>query len=94
VRTGRVYIRDSTMVSPMAILLFGGDIQVRHAQEQLVVDGWVVFKSPARIAVLVRELRRNLDALLARKFEDPNLDIRTEGRALNDAILRLIKNES
>jgi ATP-dependent RNA helicase DHX57 len=94
VRTSRVFIRDSTMVSPFAILLFGGGIEVRHTDEQLVVDDWAVFKSPARVAVLVRELRRNLDGLLMRKFENPSLDVHKEGRSVNDAILQLIKNES
>jgi ATP-dependent RNA helicase DHX57 len=96
VQTSRVFVRDSTMVSPYAILLFGGDIDVRHAQEQLAVDGWVVFKSPARVAVLVRELRRNLDGLLLRKFRAPDLDVAADaqGRAISDAILRIILEES
>jgi ATP-dependent RNA helicase DHX57 len=94
VRTSRVFIRDATMVSPLGILLFGGGIEVRHTKEQLVVDDWAVFKSPARVAVLVRELRRNLDGLLIRKFENPGLDVHKEGRSVNDAILQLIKKES
>lgn len=94
VQTSRVFVRDSTMVSAYAILLFGGGIEVKHAQEQLAVDGWVIFKSPARVAVLVRELRRNLDALLQRKFEEPGLDLATAGKSVTDAILRLIKTES
>lgn len=96
VQTSRVFVRDSTMVSPYAILLFGGDIEVRHAHEQLVVDKWVIFKSPARVAVLVRELRRNLDGMLMRKFDDPGIDVHEDpqSRAVSDAILRLILEES
>jgi ATP-dependent RNA helicase DHX57 len=94
VQTARVFVRDSTAVSPYAILLFGGDIEVRHAQEQLAVDGWIVFSCPARVAVLVRELRRSLDGLLLAKFHHPETKIHEEGRAVSDAILRIIKLES
>lgn len=94
VKTTKLYVRDSTMVSPYAILLFGGEIEVQHKKGQMSVDGWVIFKAPARVAVLARELRRQLDTLLMRKFEDADMDLNDEGRAINDAIIRLITLES
>lgn len=93
VKTSKVFLRDGTAVSPQAILLFGGAIQVQHTEQSLSVDGWINFKAPARIAVLVRELRQRLDALLLRKFHSPNIDIQIEGRALTDAVLSLIRDE-
>lgn len=93
VRTSKLFIRDATMVSPFAILLFGGDIAVQHRKGQMSVDRWVLFKAPARVAVLARELRRQLDGLLMRKFEDTDVNVVEEGGALNDAIIRLIKLE-
>ena len=30
-RTARVYLRDSTVVAPEALLLFGGNLEVQHA---------------------------------------------------------------
>ncbi len=94
VKTTRIFVRDSTMVSPYAILLFGGKINVLHERGQITVDEWMYFKAPARVAVLVRELRRQLDGLLLRKFENPGLDLNEDGRAIHDAITRLIKTES
>lgn len=94
VKTSKVFLRDSTMVSPYAILLFGGDIGVQHAKEEMSVDNWVVFKAQARIAVLARELRRELDTLLLRKFADSRMDLTTEGRAVTDAIILLITQEA
>lgn len=94
VKTSKLFVRDSTMVSPYAILLFGGEIAVQHKKGQMSVDSWVIFKAPARVAVLARELRRELDGLLMRKFEDADIDLSEEGRAVNDAILRLITLES
>ena len=58
----RVVIRDATLVSPFALLLFGNsEIEVQHSSGSLVIDGWIHMRAPAMIAVLVREMR---DALL------------------------------
>lgn len=94
VKTSRLFIRDSTMVSPYAILLFGGEIGIDHKKGQMSVDNWVIFKAPARVAVLAREVRRELDALLLAKFEDPELELSNEGKSVKDAIFRLITQES
>lgn len=94
VKTSRLFIRDSTMVSPYAIMLFGGEIEVQHKKGQMSVDSWVIFRAPARVAVLARELRRELDELLMRKFEYPDYDLNHESKAVKDAIIRLITLES
>jgi len=76
VKTSKVFIRDSTSVSPYGILLFGGaDIVVQHENSILIVDGWIHFRAQARIGVLIRELRKLLDDLLTNKIDDPSLDI-------------------
>lgn len=93
VRTSRLFVRDSTMVSPFALLLFGGDIVVRHERGDIVVDGWVIFKAQARVAVLAREVRRELDSVLLAKFQDTDVDLKVAGRAVTDAIIRLITTE-
>ncbi len=36
------------------------------------VDDWAVFRAPARIGVLVRELRAGVAALMAAKLADPS----------------------
>ena len=46
-----------------------------HEAGLVQVDGWATFKAPARIAVLVRELRAQCAALLAHKIADPGLDV-------------------
>ncbi|PRW33164.1 P-loop containing nucleoside triphosphate hydrolase isoform A [Chlorella sorokiniana] len=75
VETSKVFVRESSMVPVYAVLLFGGSIEVQHEQGMLRVDGWARFKAPARIAVLVRELRNEVSRLLAAKVADPSLDL-------------------
>ena len=73
-RTTKVYLRDVTPVSPAAIMLFGGAIDVAHASHRASVDEWVEFRAYPRTAVLFRRLREALDELLLRKIEEPSLD--------------------
>ncbi|KAK9846310.1 hypothetical protein WJX81_001334 [Elliptochloris bilobata] len=74
VETSKVFVREASMVPVYALLLFGGSIVVKHAEGLLQIDGWVL-KAPARIAVLVRELRQEVDRLLLQKVERPGLDL-------------------
>ena len=53
-----MYIRDNTMVGSYALLLFGGDVRVLHDEGLVKVDDWATFQAPARIGVLVKELRQ------------------------------------
>lgn len=55
------------MVSPMALLLFGGALSVVHESGYVLVDDWLRIRASAPTAVLVKRLRGALDALLADK---------------------------
>ena len=90
VRTSKIFIRDATMIPPVALLLFGGDVEVMHQRNKIVVDGWMYFDAPARVGVLIRELRRELDALLERKIENPLLDIGAS--PLIDAMMAMLQS--
>ncbi|ETV88296.1 hypothetical protein, variant 1 [Aphanomyces astaci] len=91
VQTSKIFVRESTMVAPYALLLFGGELTVQHEkvllfrwqpwttcryiQGLLHVDGWIKFHAVARIGVLVKALRHQLDHLLAVKVTDPSVDL-------------------
>ena len=66
-RTTRTFLRDCSVASPMALLLFGGALQVLHEAGAVLVDGWLRIRAPAPTAVLVKQLRAALDSLLAAK---------------------------
>lgn len=52
----QIFLYDCTEVSPFSLLFFGGDITIQkdEGQETVAVDQWIVFRSPARIAHLVK----------------------------------------
>uniref|UniRef100_A0AAY4CQA1 RNA helicase n=1 Tax=Denticeps clupeoides TaxID=299321 RepID=A0AAY4CQA1_9TELE len=72
-KTTSIFLYDCTEVSPYSLLFFGGDISIQKDQDQetIAVDEWIIFQSPARIAHLVKNLRRELDILLEEKIKNP-----------------------
>uniref|UniRef100_A0A8C6SL43 ATP-dependent DNA/RNA helicase DHX36 n=1 Tax=Neogobius melanostomus TaxID=47308 RepID=A0A8C6SL43_9GOBI len=72
-RTSSIFLYDCTEVSPFSLLFFGGDVTIQKDgdDETIAVDEWIVFRSPARIALLVKSLKKELDSLLEVKIRDP-----------------------
>uniref|UniRef100_A0AAR2JPS1 RNA helicase n=1 Tax=Pygocentrus nattereri TaxID=42514 RepID=A0AAR2JPS1_PYGNA len=71
----RVYLRDTTLISPFPFLLFGGDIDVQHRERLISVDGWIHFQAPVRIGVIFKHLRILIDSLLERKLANPRINV-------------------
>ncbi len=63
VKTSRTFLRDTTVTSPMALLLSGGSLEVRHEEGYVLLDGWIRVRAAAPSAVLVKKLRAALDAV-------------------------------
>jgi len=93
VQTSRVYIRDSTVVSPYALLLFGGEIEVLYEHRELTVDKWMRFQAAPRTAVIFRQLRVAVEQLLERKIEQPAALSDASGTRLVHTLVKLIANE-
>ncbi|RFU25629.1 hypothetical protein B7463_g10703, partial [Scytalidium lignicola] len=73
--TSKVFIRDLTPFNAYTALLFSGPITLDTLGRGLIVDGWLRLRGWARIGVLVSRLRGMLDDVLARKIDDPELNL-------------------
>lgn len=40
----KIYLRDTTLIPPFPMLLFGGDIDVQHRERLITLDGWIHFQ--------------------------------------------------
>uniref|UniRef100_A0A673N0X8 ATP-dependent RNA helicase DHX29 n=1 Tax=Sinocyclocheilus rhinocerous TaxID=307959 RepID=A0A673N0X8_9TELE len=81
VKYTKVFLRDTTLISPLSMLLFGGDIDVQHRERLVSLDGWIYFQAPVRIGVIFKHLRKLIDSLLERKLANPKINL--EGNLLN-----------
>ena len=93
VQTTGVYVRDCSTVTPYQLLLFGGKIEVQHSGGTLSLDRWATFKAPARVGVLLKEIRGRLDGVLRDKIEMPDEDVTASGGPVVEAILQLLNTE-
>ena len=92
--TTKVFIRECSMVPVYAVLLFAGSVAVQHEKATIVVDDWATFKAPARIGVLVREMRAVLASLLDKKIQDARYDVTTGAeKRLVDALHQLLATD-
>ncbi|KAG7344957.1 ATP-dependent helicase HrpA [Nitzschia inconspicua] len=95
VRTSKTYVRDCTTISPLALLLFGGALEVYQSHGVCSVDGWLKFRIDAKPATLIKYLRNNMERMLLEKILHPQQDVMAtkEGKALIDSISRLFESE-
>ncbi|MGK3744609.1 MAG: hypothetical protein ACI90V_011469 [Bacillariaceae sp.] len=95
VRTSKTYVRDCTTVSPFALLLFGGRLEVYQTHGICSVDEWLKFRIDAKPATLIKYLRGKMEQLLFQKIVSPQEDIieSEEGRAVIQSISRLFESE-
>ncbi|KAK5119101.1 hypothetical protein LTR62_000312 [Meristemomyces frigidus] len=77
--TSKIFIRELTPFNVYSLLMFGGKMEIDELGRGLVVDGWVRVKGWARIGVLVSRLRGLLDEVLARKVDEPGLEMSETG---------------
>ncbi|CAL0330726.1 unnamed protein product [Lupinus luteus] len=73
VETNKVFLRDTSVISPYSILLFGGSINVQHQSGLISIDGWLKLTAPAQIAVLFKELRLTLHSILKELIRKPEV---------------------
>ncbi|KAI9801578.1 MAG: hypothetical protein M1825_003257 [Sarcosagium campestre] len=73
--TSKVFIRDLTPFNAFTLLLFSGPITLDTLGRGLIVDGWMRLRGWARIGILVSRLRSMLDEVLARKIEQPEIQL-------------------
>jgi len=61
-----------------------------HQRGIVVVDNWLRIQASARVGVIIRKLRRQLDSVLMKKINDPALPL--VGHPITEAILCLLND--
>ncbi|KAJ3409007.1 ATPdependent RNA helicase [Chytridiales sp. JEL 0842] len=90
VKTTKVYIRDSSCVSPYALAFFGGGrLSCDRRQGILNLDdGWIRFSASVKASAVIEAIRTAFDELLQLKIENPELDVSSTN--LVKEIVRLV----
>ncbi|KAK8965822.1 hypothetical protein KSP40_PGU013396 [Platanthera guangdongensis] len=92
VETSKVFLRGTSIISPYSLLLFGGSISVQHQMGVVVIDGWLKLTAPAQIAVLFKELRSALHAVLKDLIRKPEV-MTVSSKEVVKTIIKLLVEE-
>lgn len=87
-QTDKTYVHDCTIAQPYPLLLFSHALETDLEKGLVIVDKWIHFRAPARIASLVRALRKYLTLILEHKIAHPKENLRES--PVIAAILRII----
>ncbi|KAJ1457575.1 hypothetical protein M885DRAFT_423031, partial [Pelagophyceae sp. CCMP2097] len=64
--TSKPYLMDTSLVSPLPLILFGGSLARSFDNSKMVLDGWLGFRTTANAHVAVVALRKEIDAVFRR----------------------------
>lgn len=93
--TNKLYLRDITPTSTLALLLFGGaikyDLQGTEHSPGIVVDNWLPVRTWCKNGVLLKELRTLLDNVIKQKLEQPEYNTSQESTHSGDDVLTIVE---
>eukprot|EP01135_Chromosphaera_perkinsii_P008198 Nk52_evm20s1178 gene=Nk52_evmTU20s1178 len=90
VKTKRLFVREISFVNPLSIILLGGDLEFFPDNQTIVIGGSVELKCPIKTAAILAELRKELDTLLAFKFESSEVEMSEMDKLLADSFVSAI----
>lgn len=93
VKTSKVFIRDATMVSPYALMIFGERYEFDRDRQMIVLDGWARLRCSRRVALLMFEIRQRVQLYIRRQIDDPQFHLSEHATDLIDIISVLLGNE-
>eukprot|EP00730_Choanoeca_flexa_P019085 TRINITY_DN9308_c0_g1_i3.p1 TRINITY_DN9308_c0_g1~~TRINITY_DN9308_c0_g1_i3.p1 ORF type:complete len:1030 (+),score=236.99 TRINITY_DN9308_c0_g1_i3:221-3091(+) len=79
IKTREHFVRDTTSVSPLAMLLFGGEVRLRRdygLYTFMLDNGWIRFVTSSKdTASCIMKLREGFQDVLYDKIKDPTVDV-------------------
>ncbi|KAG0263893.1 hypothetical protein BG011_007847 [Mortierella polycephala] len=71
VKSTRMYVWESCRVGQFPLVLFGGEMSIKHHAKLVTVDKWIQFKCHAKTAVTFKMMREELDKILQKRIDEP-----------------------
>ncbi|CAM0904618.1 unnamed protein product [Alopecurus aequalis] len=93
VETSKVFLRDTSVISPYSLLLFGGSMVIQHQAGVVVIDGWLRLNAAAQTAVLFKQLRITLDAVLKELTRKPEMATFVNNEVVRSIIHLLLEED-
>lgn len=69
----RTSVSTTAFIHPLALILFGGCVIVKHVDRLVLVDDWIEIKMAAQTGVLLREIKKQVDNVLRKMIDRANI---------------------
>ncbi|KAI8139726.1 P-loop containing nucleoside triphosphate hydrolase protein [Fennellomyces sp. T-0311] len=89
----QVFLWESTTVDPVAVVLLAADMEIKHKQRRVILDGWIKLDCFARSAALLKFLRIELNNWLTAKMHRPDLDLTSYSEEIMDVMVKTLENQ-
>ena len=93
VKTSQTFLRETSMISPYTLLLFGGPITFLDNYSEILIGNFVSLQCAKQDGVLLSRLREQLDSTLRSKINDPTVQWETTATHVVSAIVKLLGEE-
>ncbi|QDZ19660.1 P-loop-containing nucleoside triphosphate hydrolase [Chloropicon primus] len=90
IKTKKVYLHDTTVVTPYTLMLFcGGDFNIVYERGVVEIDGWIKLRVPAQTAVLFKKMRQIINGHLISKLNTSS-GVSEYSEKLMDSLSRIV----
>jgi ATP-dependent RNA helicase DHX29 len=92
-KTSKVFLRDVSIASPLAIMLFAREVTVEHRSSLVLIDGWIKLKVTGRCSAMLMAVREKLDELLRSQVVGAGGEISNDGPRTLELVASLLREE-
>lgn len=93
VKTSKIYMHDTTVVSPYSLMLFGGDMEIVYERSVVEIDKWIKLRVPAQTAVLLKKLRQIINGHLFTRLNTPDDTLSEQSTLITNTVFKLFDDE-
>lgn len=90
----KAVIWEAASIEPVSLMLLATNMDIKHKQRRITVDGWLSFDCFARTSVILKFFRAELNNWLAEKMKDPKIDLTAYNQEILDAMVKMLESFS
>lgn len=91
--SSKIYVHDCSSVPPVALVLFGGDLELNRGRDRVLIGGGQQMKMNEVHAVLMKQIQLEIEAILTVMTEAVPADTRKRQSALITTLQALLSQK-
>ncbi|KAI9253572.1 P-loop containing nucleoside triphosphate hydrolase protein [Sporodiniella umbellata] len=88
----KAVIWEAASISPAIVMLLATDIEIKHKQRRLAIDGWLSFDCFARTSVILKFFRAELTHWFSEKMKNPKIDLTDYNQDILNAMVKMLES--